>query len=66
MQNMAVADESDWQRWSREDVAQWLESFGLGKYQQVRAVGLGIYYACIAEGVAIPFCAAKRRGERNA
>lgn len=41
MQNMAAADGFNWQQWSREDVAQWLESLGLGKYRQVR-----FYVAC--------------------
>lgn len=36
MQNMAAADSCNWQQWTREDVAQWLESLSLGKYRQVR------------------------------
>lgn len=43
MQNMAAADGCNWQQWSREDVAQWLESLSLGKYRQVRLRCLLIY-----------------------
>lgn len=33
---MATGDGAHaWRRWSREDVARWLEALGLAKYQQV-------------------------------
>lgn len=32
----AAGEPAPWQRWTREDVAQWLEGFGLAKYKQVQ------------------------------